>query len=670
MIKKLFLSTSVVFILIGCGGIAKNTDNPESKSSRLGIDIENGSSFNYRNVEKKSYIPKGEALTEEMAYKFLNMTTFGATPDLAKELRTKGIEAWVEEQLSMPYIPKTQSILRGTLEWAKEFSPIYLHGNSIDEIINGKTVYNHNYYEWESFVSSSLFNNMLRDKSQLRQRVAYALSQTVIASDSVDSFFRYSFHALAYYYDFLLEHAFGNYGDVLYDVSLTPAMATFLTYNGNRKTYTTKGKVIQPDENYGRELMQLFSLGLYKLNMDGMQKANGTQFFETYTQKDISNMSRVFTGLTYPNSKRFGDNILRSDPIHPMVCEEAYHDMEEKVILGTTLPSGQSCEEDIKSAMQVLMKHDNIAPFISKKLILRLTKSNPKAEYIQRVAKVFNNNGNGVKGDLKAVVKAILLDKEIWENITKGDGTKIKEPYLAYMGMLRAFNVQPLPRIYYFNRDSGEKKHFNNTQNKLFLYQYYNSRNSYKSFAQAPLLSPTVFNFYQDTFVPNDKIMRMSNYVTPELQIQTTPYIIKFSQRIDSILQKNDKGGTTFMKYSDKNKYYDLKHFDSFIIDTAWVYTEALKVVQGDFNNIPRNSDKNALQTYKKIVEKIVDSLSLRLYGKYLNNEQKQIYIDNYAKDINIDKDNKELTLKKQLHKKVIQPILQQLIMSDDYMVQ
>ena len=657
---------------MGCGGVSNNTDNTVSKSTRLGIDIENGSSFNYRNVEKKAYIPKAEALTQEMAYKFLNMTTFGATPALANELRTKGVEVWVEEQLSMPYIPKTQSILRGTLEWANEFSPEYLQGNSIDEIIanNAKNVSQKYYYEWETFVSSSLFNNMLRDKSQLRQRVAYALSQTIIASDSVDSFFRYSFHGLAYYYDFLIEHAFGNYEDVLYDVSLSPAMATFLTYNGNRKTYTDKqGKTIQPDENYGRELMQLFSLGLYKLNIDGMQKSNGTQFLETYTQKDINAMSRVFTGLTYPASKKFGDNILSADSIHPMVCEEAYHDMEEKVILGTTLPSGQSCEEDIKSAMQVLMKHDNIAPYISKKLILRLTKSNPKAEYIQRVAKVFNNNGNGVKGDLKAVVKAILLDKEIWGDITKGFGTKIKEPYLAYMGMLREFNVQPLPSIYYYTRETKEKKHFKNTQNKLFIYQYFSNRESYKSFAQSPLLSPTVFNFYQDTFVANNEDIRMHSFVTPELQIQTTPYIIKFSQRIDTILEKNDKGGNIFMKNGEQ-KYYESNHYDDFIIDSTWVYDEALKVVQGDFKNLPSNSNKNAIQIYKKIVEKIVDSLSWRLYGKYLNNQQKQIYIDNYAKDINIDKNSKELVLKQQLHKKVIQPILQQLIMSDDYMVQ
>jgi hypothetical protein len=161
----------------------------------------------------------------------------------------------------------------------------------------------------------------------------------------------------------------------------------------------------------------------------------------------------------------------------------------------------------------------------------------------------------------------------------------------------------------------------------------------------------------------------MYNYIAPELAIQTTPYIIKFRQRIDYILRANDKGGYLFMT-RDEDKYYNLSRYDDFIIDSTWVYDEALKIVQGDFHKIPHSSDKNAIQTHKKIVEKIVDSLSWRLYGKYLNNEQKKVYIDSYAKDIKIAKNSKEPVVKKVLHRNIIQPILQQLIMSDDYMVQ
>ncbi|MCF6245041.1 MAG: DUF1800 domain-containing protein [Sulfurovum sp.] len=681
MIRKILLSTSVL-ILLGCGGSTANTINDTNEktytknASNPTINIEDGNNPNNPSREEKkySYIPKGEALTQEIAYKFLNMATFGATPKLAKELKEKGVVAWVNEQLNIPYNPQTQSVLRGTLEWASKLRPAYLQGNSIDDIIatNDKTSQKRATIEWSHFVDSALLNGILNDKSQLRQRVAYALSQTIIASESVDGFFRYRFQALAYYYDFLLEHAFGQYNDLLFDVTYSPAMATFLTYHGNRKTYTSdKGATMLPDENYAREVMQLFTLGLYQLNMDGMQKSKGTQFLQTYTQNDINNMSKVFTGLTYPNSSKFGVHRYYADLIHPMECEDDYHDTTEKSILGSTLPSGQSCKEDIQGAINILMKHNNIAPFISKKLIMRLTMSNPKAAYVERVARVFNDNGKGVKGDLKSVIKAILLDKSLWEEINQKHGTKIKEPYIAYIGMLRAFDVQASPKIYFFYRHKGAATTYeisNNPLNKPFIWQYYYRDNSfYYSFAQAPLYSPTVFNFYSDNFVPNDNKFRSYSFVAPELSIQTSEYLVRFSKRIDDMTLKHDKGSTYF---KNRPNYFDIKFRDRLVIDSEWIYDEALQVVGGDISKIPTSTDKDAMKIFEKMTEKIVDSISIRLCGKKLTQAQKKIYIDSFAKNINIAKNSTESVVYTTIREKVIRPIMAHIIMSDEYMVQ
>ncbi len=663
----------MMLFVIGCGGPSNNNAQEKTPNS-LAIDIADS---NYTNpiYEKKDYIPKGDKLTQEMAYKFLNMTTFGPTPALAKELREKGVEKWVEEQLSQPYVPQKQSVLRSALSWAKEFRPAFLQGFTIDEILanNDKTLSKGALIEWQYFVTSSVFNNILTDPSQLRQRVAYALSQTVIASESVDSFFKYRFHALGYYYDFLLKHSFGNYGDLLYDVSLTPAMATFLTYNGNRKEYTPEGTKtpILPDENYGRELMQLFSVGLYKLNNDGTQKSKGTQFLQTYEQKDILEMSKVFTGLTYPNSYKFGGLSYYSDLIHPMVCEQDYHDVSEKHILGSTLPSGQSCEQDIKGAIDILMSHDNIAPFISKKLILRLTKSNPTEEYVARVANVFNDNGNGIKGDLKAVIRAILLDQEIWKNITEGLDTKIKEPFLAYTSFLRAFTVQASPYIYFYTKTDGTNKYdiFENKLNKLFLWHSVGINDFYQSFAQAPLYSPTVFNFYSDTFTPNSNEFRIRSFVAPEIEIQTTNYLVKYSEKIDYTLTRYDKGSIAF--YGSPDEVYYNRHFrERFLIDTSYILQEALKVLQGESKKVPVLTDKNAMEIYKKMVEKVVDTVSKRLLGTILPKAKKDIYIENYAKALKIYSSYTERQINDALRRNIIEPIIQQITMSDDFMVQ
>ncbi len=673
MIKKIFLTTAIILMMTGCV-----QDSDDSKGSTADKD----NSFNLiieddtapkkdKKIPKSiySYIPKGDEFTQEMAYKFLNMASFGATPKLADELRKKGVVKWVDEQLNMQYNPNTDSTLRQSLMWAQQLSPDYLANKSIDDILAGEKLQAKSLPMFKFYVTSSVMGGMLEDKAQLRQRVAYALSQTIIASHSVDDFFRHSSQALAYYYDFLLEHAFGNYSDVLYDVSLTPAMATFLTYNGNQKEYVNdKGIKITPDENYGRELMQLFTIGLYELNIDGMQKGTGTKFKETYTQKDVNEMSKVFTGLTYSKSSRFGGRLYVSDTVSPLECVEEYHDREEKHILGTTIVANQSCEKDIQDAVNILISHDNIAPFISKKLIMRLTKSNPKGEYIKRVAQVFNDDGNGVKGNLKAVTKAIFLDKDIWEDITNGYGSKMREPFMAYLGVHRAFDTAPIPTVYYYGANG--RVFAPNSLNK-----FYSQRTYYYDFAQAPLHSPTVFNFYSDDYVPNSNEFRMYNYVAPELEIQTTSYMTKFAARIDYILRYKDLNHVyeTYSRATSEDAYNNLLFSERSTINTSSIYEAVVRAVGGDINKIPVYTNASAKAKYREIVGIVVDSASWQLLGKRLSNEQRKIYIDAFSDTnyVKIYRSNSNPNVAKtRVYIKIIIPIIRQIILSDEYMVQ
>ncbi len=678
MIKRVILSISIVLLISGCKTSEvedrdTNSTLVEKPSTKTPKVVLPDRPDERREDQPKSayyYIPTGDSLTQEMAYRFLNMATLGATPELANELRQKGVVNWVNEQLNIPYDPKKDSTLRQALRWGELLHPdSTLRGRTIDEIIDSSGIKRAN-HRWSVFVNSAVIGGMLDSKSHLRQKVAYALSQTIIASESVDAFFFYRMEALAYYYDFLLKHSFGNYGDLLYDISLTPAMATFLTYNGNRKAYTNDGgSTIKPDENYAREIMQLFTIGLYDLNIDGMQKGVGSRFKQSYTQQDVNEMARVFTGLTLKDVSRYGRSIRFSgDSIHPLECVEDYHDSEEKKILGKTLPANQNCYEDVRGAINILVSHDNIAPFISKKLIMRLTKSNPKGEYIERVAKVFNDNGDGVKGDLKAVVRAILLDKDIWDDIKNGYGSKVKEPFLAYIGAIRALGYKPTPNIFYSKTGTDRTTdEVQNIYNKFFL----ESRGYYDSFAQSPLHSPTVFNFYSDDFVPNSNEFRMYNFVAPELEIQTTKYLILLSEKISYMLNYRDDKHilqTYRKKHKTLNDYYKERFRERFRIDSTPIYNRIISAFNGDINSIPTYRDSKAKEAYKKLVEISVDSISWQLLGKKLPKEQVEFYVKTFS-DPNYIRFT-DSTRFYYLYVRVIIPITKQIILSDEYMVQ
>ncbi|KZN63830.1 hypothetical protein N473_16055 [Pseudoalteromonas luteoviolacea CPMOR-1] len=332
----------------------------------------------------------------------------------------------------------------------------------------------------------------LNAPDQLRQRVAFALSEIFVISDANTSL-RGEPEGMAAYYDMLLKHAFGNFRTLLESVTLSPAMGVYLSHLGNEKANLERN--IRPDENYAREVMQLFTIGLNELNLDGTLKLDTDgKSIATYSQKEVAGFAKVFTGWTFAYSARW-DRPSRNYTL-PMHAFSAYHSMEPKELLnGEVIPAETGPHESMQLALDNLFSHSNIAPFISKQLIQRLVKSNPTPAYVARVATVFNDNGLGVRGDLGAVVKAILLDEEArkFSQVQLHSG-KIKEPILTKVHLWRVLNARSeLNRYYTWNLST--------------------------TYGQGPLLSPSVFNFFRPDHTPNE--LQTLELVAPELQIAT-----------------------------------------------------------------------------------------------------------------------------------------------------
>ncbi len=362
-----------------------------------------------------------------------------------------------------------------------------------------------------SFVPLGWWEIVSESEDLLRQRVAQALSQIVVVSRAGGSFSGEG-DGLVAYYDILQSHALGNYADLLYEITLNPAMGEYLTHVNNPKTDTAN--FIFPDENYAREILQLFTIGLWELNTNGTQKmnANGNPI-PTYDNYDIAEYAKIFTGLSYgglwfPYPQTHCANAQLSfgmasncvDKTVPMILYESQHELGEKYLLNNvTVPAGQTGLQDIRMAVDELIVHPNTAPFMSYRLIQRLVKSNPSPAYVARVANVFRDNGSGEAGDLFAVVKAILMDDEARACTYQMDDKngKMREPLLRYTHFVRMMDVfRPSDDMFYWNQDS----YFRNSTKQAFIY------------------SPSVFNFYNPDDKPQGSIGQMG-LVAPEFKI-------------------------------------------------------------------------------------------------------------------------------------------------------
>ena len=437
---------------------------------------------------------------------FLSMATMGANEQTVVEVSRKGREPWLDEQLGSS-VAASDSFKRTTSLIWHHFRKTLLRTHG-ERAINGDGNNPALPYKW--YFHMAWWHRTLaagsdaldpRGKTLLRHRVAQALSEILVISDN--SILELDALGMADYYDILYRNAFGSYSDMLEQVSLHPCMGTYLTHLNNRKADPARS--IHPDENYAREIMQLFTIGLYELNPDGSRKKGD---IPTYQNSDIRELARVFTGLKASEYRyewggpffpyngdpvTFGDNVpkhYRMTPfvnmVEPMVVDETYHDRGAKQLLDgrINIPGGQSGKQDIRTAVRALVAHPNTAPFVSRKLIQQLVTSNPSRRYVADVARTF-----GRKGDMKAVVRAILLHPEAMQ------GKKLKSPVLRVTQLLRAFNVtNDSKRLWATGEDVQE------------------------ALRQHPLSSPTVFNFYKPDFAPHGPI-EQTGLVAPEFEL-------------------------------------------------------------------------------------------------------------------------------------------------------
>ena len=412
--------------------------------------------------------PPPPPITKAEAYQFLNQSTFGATDAEADRVIAMGFEAWIDDQLQQPaslQLPHLFSVPPPTF-------PFELQPDRVDI--------------W--------FRNALFGQDQLRQRVAFALSEIMVVSQL--GALNNAPYSLASYYDMLAQGAFGNYRDLIEDVTLHPSMGVYLSMLGNEKPNPALN--IRPDENYARELMQLFSIGLVELNNDGSRKLDGNnQPIPTYDQAIIEGFAHVYTGWTYAGAPSFEQaRPTVQNQVVPMQLYPDFHDTGPKLLLnGVTLPARNDGNQDLADALDNIFNHPNVGPFIAVRLIQRLTTSNPSPGYVNRVASVFNNDGTGTRGNLGAVVRAILMDPEARPDMPMEIDGKLKEPLLRITQLWKNYDAASA---------SGR----------------YPIGFAYILLGQGPLQSPSVFNFFSPFYAPPGEI-RNSNLVAPELQIAT-----------------------------------------------------------------------------------------------------------------------------------------------------
>ena len=481
----------LVSVLIGCGGGADSNGpgqptssiNPTSPSSNPSTSSPSSPIVTPTSQSDNSTVP---STTPNNAARLLTQATFGPTKTEIDAVVNMGIETWVEQQFVVQQSNHRAMTL--AIFNADDHARI---DNSAELPWSG-----HRYAAWSEIA--------LHGKDQLRQRVAFALSQLFVVSDK--SALDNSHLGLATYYDGLAEHAFGNYRDLLEFVTLSPSMGVYLNMLSNEKPDESNN--IRPDENFAREVMQLFTIGLEELNLDGSLKMHDGQPIPTYDINTVKAYAHVFTGWNfYGTTYETWDNWWQNRNFrNQMVLIPEYHaqNVRKNLLNNVVVEAGTDGETAMQMALDSLFEHPNVGPFVARHLIQRLVTSNPSPAFIARTAQVFNDNGAGVRGDLGAVIKHILLDEEARYEIASqplGYG-KVKEPLIRGIQMIRAFGI------------------YEPNTPKPQWYDY--------PFNQSPLSSPSVFNFFSDTFTPSGELNDM-DLVAPELEIINDTYMVRNS---------------------------------------------------------------------------------------------------------------------------------------------
>ncbi|MDR7332182.1 DUF1800 domain-containing protein [Roseateles asaccharophilus] len=401
------------------------------------------------------------------AARFLAQAGFAATSADIATVKASGYAAWLDAQFAMP-------VSAGHFDWMVERGyAVEANRNSFAGLDNTL---------WRKFMSAP---------DTLRQRVVLALSEIFVVSMSG---MPVQWRGLmgAAYVDLLEQHAFGNYRQLLEAVTLSPAMGVYLNMRGNQKADTRTGRV--PDENYARECMQLFSIGLVLLNADGSAKLGSDgKAQETYSQAQITELAQILTGWDYDGSSA-------TDPAYvkkPMVNNAARFTPGAKKVLGVDVPSTADGAAALKIVLDTLAAHANVGPFIGRQLIQRLVASHPSAAYVGRVAAVWADNGVGVRGDLKAVVRAVLLDEEARKPSAQPSAGRLREPVQRLVQWARSFGAA----------------------SPTGLWNVGDTTNPATRLGQSPLRSPSVFNFFRPGYVPPNSTLGTNGITAPEFQL-------------------------------------------------------------------------------------------------------------------------------------------------------
>lgn len=442
-------------------------------------------------IEPIGYLPN-----ENAASRFLEQATMGFTEEMIETVSEIGVEAWIDQQLG---VEKSFDMIERVQYWDKIQREHFPDRPA------------HLFY-WRG----AWFDYHMRSEDHLRQRVAYALSEIIVVSELFSSRNTYG---LTDYYDMLLENAFGNYRTLLEEVTYTPTMANYLTYRRNRKGDPSKNRF--PDENYAREIMQLFTIGLYQLNDDGSYKMNADgSLIPTYDNYDIAELSKVFTGFNYGDQTSFwGGRLSDTSELIKVKMFNNYHEPGDKVILRNDTIHQRAVTDgdaDVKEAIDILFNHPNVPPFVSYRLIQRLTTSNPSPKYLNDISQVFKDNGAGVRGDLGAVVKAILMHEEARSCQATAFNNRLSEPFLRYMHLAKMMQ----------------------SQSKSGFYRNY-MNNVYRGTQQAPLRSLSVFNFFSPFYQPAGPI-KDKGLSAPEFEITDFQTIFGYMNFFQEVIFNNN----------------------------------------------------------------------------------------------------------------------------------
>ncbi|MEF7616516.1 DUF1800 family protein [Aquincola sp. MAHUQ-54] len=480
------LASSATGTLFDAGNGAAATDGNQASPTTGAAYVNGALRFTISDVTGA-----GSSATQNAAARFLQQASFGATAAEIDKVLSMGRAAWIDEQMAYPFVPEYVNHIEKKFSLGTAYRPT---GSQYSPLWIGQKF-------WKAATTSP---------DQLRRRMAFALHEILMVSQADSTVYQHA-RGYANYVDTLHKHAFGNYRNLLEDIALSPMMGLYLSHMRNRPEDISLGRM--PDENFAREIMQLFTIGLHELNIDGTPVVDGMgQAVETYSNNDVMALSKVFTGWSWAfkdaqlneSNFRWGLPTL-TDPaldekidLKRMKPYPGMHSLVEKRLFATkpwatVLPAGNSADADMQAALNVLFNHPNVGPFIGRQLIQRLVTSHPTPGYVARIARVFNDNGKGVRGDLGAVARAILLDSEA-TSPPEGSITKLKEPVLAVTQWLRATGAQSASGDYLINYDLD-------------------------AMAQRPWHSPSVFNYFRPGYIPPNTSLSSTNATVPELQI-------------------------------------------------------------------------------------------------------------------------------------------------------